>query len=282
MILRTLLTLGVTVFAAQAMAIPLPNKTQHFTQLPFEFTANYDFEGIVALNNCSASLVRFHNSKETDKGIVLTNGHCYERGFLNPGVVLVNRPSSRRITLLDKNGNSLGRLNATKVMYGTMTKTDMLLYEVDKTFAEIETQFRTRPFTLADVRSAPGTGIEVVSGYWTRGYSCQIEAIIPELREGGWVWQEAIRYSRPGCQVIGGTSGSPVIEAGTRTVIGVNNTGNMNGERCTRDNPCEVDENGNVTYQKGFSYGEQTYWIYSCLDGSNQVDVNIPGCQLPH
>ena len=41
-----------------------------------------DFTGIAALSNCSASLVRYAESVSTDKALVLTNGHCYEGGFL--------------------------------------------------------------------------------------------------------------------------------------------------------------------------------------------------------
>ncbi|HET6988105.1 MAG TPA: hypothetical protein VFI00_15880 [Kribbella sp.] len=43
-----------------------------------------DFTGIAALSNCSASLVRYAQSASTDKALVLTNGHCYEGGFLQP------------------------------------------------------------------------------------------------------------------------------------------------------------------------------------------------------
>jgi hypothetical protein len=80
--------------------------------------------------------------------------------------------------------------------------------------------------------------------------------------------------------VIGGTSGSPIIARGTRTVIGINNTGNEDGLRCEENNPCEIDEKGNVFYQRGQNYGQQTYWIYSCLTPNFDIDLNKPGCLL--
>jgi V8-like Glu-specific endopeptidase len=122
--------------------------------------------------------------------------------------------------------------------------------------------------------------MEVISGYWMRGYSCNIETFVPKLEEDGWVCEDSIRYSRPGCETIGGTSGSPVIRAGTRTVIGVNNTGNEDGEKCTMNNPCEIDKDGKIVFQKGYSYGQQTYWVYSCLNQYNEIDLKVPGCQL--
>src|SRR5690606_7194708 len=107
--------------------------------------------------------------------------------------------------------------------------------------------------------------IEIVSGYWERGYRCHIAASIFELREGGYVFLDSIRYSSEGCQVIGGTSGSPVVAQNTRTVVAVNNTGNESGDRCSINNPCEVDDEGNINVIHKAGYGQQTHQFYSCL-----------------
>src|SRR5919112_1624744 len=97
-----------------------------------------DFTGIAALSNCSASLVRYAESVSTDRALVLTNGHCYEGGFLQPGQVLVNRASSRSITLLRPDSSRAGTLRASRILFGTMTKTDMIVYEVNETYASIK------------------------------------------------------------------------------------------------------------------------------------------------
>jgi hypothetical protein len=47
------------------------------------------------------------------------------------------------------------------------------------------------------------------------------------------------------------------------------------------NNPCEVDKDGNVTYQKGIGYAQQTYWIYSCRNAAGKIDLTTPGCLLP-
>jgi len=72
-----------------------------------------------------------------------------------------------------------------------------------------------------------------------------------------------------------------VIKAGTRTVIGVNNTINEDGETCTMNNPCEVDQNGNRSAHRGYGYGQETYWVYSCLNQYNEIDLSVAGCLLP-
>ena len=240
-----------------------------------------DFTGIAALSNCSASLVRYAESVSTDKALVLTNGHCYEGGFLQPGQVLVNKASTRSITLLKPDSSRAGTVRADKILFGTMTKTDMIVYQVNETYASIKTRLNVTPLTLAKQGPADGAGMAVVSGYWKRIYTCSVQATIPQLREGDWTWQNSIKYQQPGCETIGGTSGSPVVSTSTGEVIGVNNTGNEDGQQCTINNPCEVDADGNVTVEQGAAYGQQTWWLYTCLTANRTIDLNKTGCELP-
>lgn len=265
-----------------AYAFPLPQGD--FVEYGFHtrLTANYNFDGIVALSNCSAAIVRFDDSKDTDKALVFTNGHCLETGFPEAGEVVVDQPSSRSMRLMDPYAVHAGIVRATKIVYSTMTGTDLTIYELADTYADIKNKFKVNPLTLSPERPQIGMPMEVVSGYWKKGYTCAVEAFIPELKEDDWTFTDSIRYSRPGCETVGGTSGSPILIAGTRTVIGVNNTGNEDGQKCTMNNPCEIDANGNITFEKGVSYGQQTYWVYSCLNEQNQLDLNQKGCLLPH
>lgn len=227
--------------------------------------------------------MRFENSKDTDKAMVLTNGHCLETGFPTPGQFVSNQPSTRRFTLYDAKDSQVGRLNATKVMYSSMTKTDITLYELQETYADILTKFNVHPFTLVSTHPTVDTKINVISGYWNRGYACSIEAFAHELHEENYIWEDSVRYSRPGCEVIGGTSGSPVVAAdGSRTIVAINNTINEDNEKCTMNNPCEVDDKGNISYHEGYGYAEQTYWIYTCLNKDNQFDLSVDGCLLFH
>ncbi|HEY3483660.1 MAG TPA: serine protease, partial [Streptomyces sp.] len=87
-----------------------------------------------------------------------------------------------------------------------------------------------------------------------------------------------IRYTSA-CQTIGGTSGSPIISGGK--VVGVNNTGNEDGQRCTDNNPCEVDQAGTVTVRQGINYGQETYGIPACLTPANEIALTQAGCTLP-
>jgi V8-like Glu-specific endopeptidase len=248
-------------------------------------SANYDFMGIVKLNNCSGSLVRFEDSLPTDKAMILTNGHCIKvgplGGFPKPNTYVLNYQVTRSFQFLRSDGTLSGQsVNSTKVLYGTMTGTDLALYELERTFGDIEKTWGYVPLTMSKSKPDAGQDIEILSGYWRRGYSCSIDMFIHQLREDDYSFTDSIRYTEPGCDTIGGTSGSPIIASGSRTVIGVNNTGNEDGERCTMNNPCEVSENGEVFFEKGLSYGQQTYLIYGCLDSNRKFDLSLETCKL--
>ncbi|WP_171163964.1 serine protease [Streptomyces sp. I05A-00742] len=239
-----------------------------------------DFAGTVALSNCSGSLIRLPNSADNDPGLVLTNGHCLETGMPGPGDVIVNKASSRTFSLLNSTAGKAGTLRASKVAYATMTDTDVTLYQLTTSYAQIKKSYGIDALNLSADHPVTGTPIKVVSGYWKRIYSCNVDGFVHELREGDWTWKDALRYTSS-CNTIGGTSGSPVIDVNTGKVIAVNNTGNESGERCTMNNPCEVDEKGNVTVRRGINYAEQTYGIAKCVTTGNRIDLSLPGCTLP-
>ncbi|POX41660.1 hypothetical protein C3486_08215 [Streptomyces sp. Ru73] len=239
-----------------------------------------DFAGTVALSNCSGSVVRLPDSQDTDKALVLSNGHCLESGMPGAGEVIVDQPSSRSFTLLSATGSNKGTVRASKVAYATMTDTDVSLYELTSTYADIQKKYGIKALQLATEHPAKGASIKVVSGYWKKVYSCGIDGFAPTLKEGEWAWKDSVRYTSA-CHTIGGTSGSPVIDTATGKVAAVNNTLNEDGERCTLNNPCEVAADGTVTVHQGIGYAQETYGIPKCFGTGNKLDLGREGCTLP-
>jgi V8-like Glu-specific endopeptidase len=282
--MKNLFGLLLALISASAFALPVaPFNALELKSAPDTSMAlAYDFEGIVKLSNCSGSLIIFAGMPMTAKAVVMTNGHCIQKpgGYLTPGEVFLNRPISRAMKIFDRNMN-LFPIQATKILYATMTNTDVAFYELSQNYIEIMQAAKVRPFLLDSFHPIQGTSIDIVSGYWDRGYSCDIDSFIFKLKEGDWTWTDSIRYT-PSCDTIGGTSGSPIIARGERKVIGINNTHNEKGERCTLDNPCEVNENGDVTVAQDVRYGQQTYNVYTCLTPSFEFNPSSPLCQLPH
>ncbi|UUU31221.1 serine protease [Streptomyces sp. CA-210063] len=238
------------------------------------------FAGTVSLSNCSGSVVRMPDSEDNDPALVMTNGHCLESGFPEPGEVVVDQASTRTFGLLNSAGTRVGTLRASKIAYGTMTDTDMAVYQLTTTYAQIKSTYGIDALVYDTTRPAAGTAITVVSGYWKRTYSCDVDGYAYRLREGDWTWKDSIRYTST-CNTIGGTSGSPVVDDATNKVVGVNNTGNEDGARCTVNNPCEVDANGTVTVRQGTNYAQQTWHVPACFGVDNKLDLSADGCILP-
>ncbi|MFE9394483.1 serine protease [Streptomyces flavidovirens] len=263
-----------------AGAAPAAAETRSSPQQVQPAVKAVDFAGTVALSNCSGSVVRTPDSQPGDPALVLSNGHCLESGFPAPGQVIVDQPSSRTFSLLNSTGAKVATLRASKIAYATMTDTDASLYQLTSTYAQIKTAHGIDALQLSATRPVQGTSIKVVSGYWKRIYSCAIDGFAYRLKEGAWTWKDSVRYTSA-CKTIGGTSGSPVIDTATGKVVAVNNTGNEDGARCTDNNPCEVDESGNVTVRKGINYGQQTYGFVACIGVGSKLDLTRTGCNLP-
>src|SRR5213080_2791333 len=172
-----------------------------------------DLTATVRLSNCSATLVRYPTSRSTDRAMMLTNGHCFEGGFLAPGQVIMNRSSTRRGTLLNSRGSSVLGLTADRVLYATMTGTDVTLYRLTRTFAAIRSATGISARTISASHPAAGDTF-VPSGFFARVFDCDIQTFVPTLREDRWTWHDSIRYAA-GCMTIHGTSGSPIVSAAT-------------------------------------------------------------------
>ena len=122
--------------------------------------------------------MRYEHSLDTDKALILTNGHCLESGMPKPGVVVQNQASSRTFKVLSPRAENLGTLHATRVLYSTMTSTDISIYEVRETYAEIKSQYNADALTLSPTHPVAGSNIEILSGYWR-----PCNSLIPNCRK---------------------------------------------------------------------------------------------------
>ena len=269
--LRRALALGGAAVAAATGIIAGPAPAQAVTATTLAST--------IALSNCSASLVRYPSSVSSDRAMMLTNGHCYEGGFLSAGQVLQNRTSSRSGTLLNASGRALATVRADRILYATMTGTDVTLYRLTSTYATLSSRYGATALTISASHPAAGASIAIPSGYWKEIWNCSINGFVSTLREDVWTWHDSIRYD-VNCDTIHGTSGSPLVDASSGQIVGINNTGNDDGQMCTLNNPCEVDANGTTHAYQGQSYGEQTYWFTTCLTSTRTIDLTKSGCLL--
>jgi len=149
----------------------------------------------IALSNCSAALVRYPTSVDTDRALMLTNGHCYEGGMPGPGQVVQDRSSTRSGRLLDSAGNTLGTVRADRMLYATMTNTDVTLYRLTDTFGALKTTYGATALTISDTHPADGAAMTIPSSYWKEIWTCQVNGFVGTLREDRWTFHDSIRYN---------------------------------------------------------------------------------------
>lgn len=277
--LRAALTLAsATLLGLAAFAAPADASTQQPAAPATSQPLTPNFDGIVALSNCSGAIVRWKSSKPRDKALMLTNGHCTK--FYGAHEVAVNQPLVRAVKLLKKDGSDLASINTTTLLYGTMDRTDVSLYEMGLSFAQLRSKYGVHPLTVSRHPASANAEVQIISGFFKRAFRCHLNGFVYHLQEADWTWHHSLRYNENGCHTIHGTSGSPVVDAGSRTVVGINNTGNDNGQKCTLNNPCEVDRHGHITVHLYRHYGQQTWWFTTCLGTDRQLHLNKAGCML--
>lgn len=247
----------------------------------FSAAASSRLRNTVKFSNCSGFLFTVEGRSPEKNALVMTNGHCLDPlglSMLKPGEVRINRSSSRDIKLFaDK---KIIKVSTRRLVYATMTLTDMAIYELPQSEAVLAEKYGLSPFVLAKASPVAGTPMLIPSAYRNRVYECQIEEVLFGLREGGRSFSESLRYDA-GCRTINGTSGSPILAMDGVTVIGINNTFNKSGKMCGNNNPCEVDAAGRTSVIKKRSYGQQTALIYECLNAEMEFDLNVETCRLP-
>ncbi|ONI92935.1 peptidase S1 [Saccharothrix sp. ALI-22-I] len=235
-------------------------------------------EGAVQLYGCVGSVVRTPVSRPQDPALMLTNGHCVQGQRPAPGTALVDQPADRDVPIADRQGYPQATARANRLVYATMTGTDIALYRLDKTYAQLTAEgakiFR---LTSTPVRA----GDPLTMAYTSSRLHCTAEAVVTHLREGGYQQDDSIRYTAgEDCAPWPGTSGSALLAPDGTTVVGIHNTHNVAGEQCTDDNPCEVGPDGAVTSVQGRGYGQQVHLIAACLTKGSKLDLSRQGCTL--
>jgi secreted trypsin-like serine protease len=236
-------------------------------------------EGAAKVGDCQGAVVRATTARDEDPALVLTNGHCLPTGRPAPGTAVVDQPADLPpVTIADPAGYPQTSTQATRLVYATMTGTDIALYRLDKTYAQLAEE-GAKVFRLST--SPMRAGDQLLMAYASSRPQCTVEAVVPHLREGGYQQDDAVRYAPNNtCQSKPGYSGAALLSLDGNTVMGINNTHNRDGELCTDNNPCEVGQDGTVTAVRGRSYGQQIHHITDCLTEGSQLDLSRPDCAL--
>ncbi|HWO67748.1 MAG TPA: serine protease, partial [Umezawaea sp.] len=180
--------------------------------------------------------------------------------------------------IADQQGYPRVTTRANRLVYATMTGTDIALYRLDQTYAQLSAK-GAKVFRLTSTPMRAGDPLTLMHA--SGRSACRAEAVVDRLREGGYEMTDSIRYTTsPDCAPSHGQSGSPLLATDGVTVVGVHNTHNTAGAMCTDDNPCEVGPDGTTTAVQGRAYGQQVNLITACLGHGTRLDPHRPGCTL--
>ena len=241
--------------------------------------ADERFTGTARLPGCSGSLVRWASALATDPAVVITNGHCARSPFLGAREVLVDQRQWKRIELLEADGGVALTVRGVHLRYASMYRTDLAVYELRETYADLAAGGVT-PLELAAEGPSRGDRIRIPSGYWGEQRACTTTGTVHRLHERAWDWWDSIRLpADDGCDIRGGYSGSPIISRSTGEVVGIANTGYVGGRRCI-DSACEENKGGVVRMVRNMNYGQQTWWLTTCLGADRRFDLTTAGCRL--
>ncbi|GAA5119911.1 serine protease [Alloalcanivorax gelatiniphagus] len=237
------------------------------------------FAGTVALPGCSGAVVRWPAALDTDRAVVLTNGHCVQQPYLGARDVLVDEKRWTPVQVLDGGGKVVRSVRAVRLQYASMYRTDVAVLSLRETYAELADDGVT-PLSLAAAGPARGERVRIPSGYWIEQRACATSGTAYRVHERSWDWWDSIRLpARDGCGIRGGYSGSPVVSRETGLVVGVANTAYVGGRRCI-DSACEENRRGRIVMRRDMNYAQQTALLLTCLDGGRVLDLATPGCRL--
>ena len=215
------------------------------------------------------------------KAIMMANGHCTSRWgkFIPPQQSIIDKKVKLQAQVFDAE-KKLHPIKATKIIYATMSGTDLALYQLKESYDQLLEKYNIRPLLLDHRPLQAPQEVEIISAYWDRGFSCYVAGIVSKLQEGKWFFEDSIRFEKDAdCNMKGGTSGAPITMVDSRLVIGINNTSNAGGRNCSSNNPCEI-EGEEIIVRRGVRYGQQTYKIYSCITPDFTFDFKQPDCDL--
>lgn len=248
------------------------------------------FNGVGRYGNCTGTLVD-SSELSTAPAYVITNGHCVSTSLISATGVLLNQAedSSKRMIFHYYKGFSTETVEIVRnkeITFASMDQTDAALVELNITLGELKS-IGICPFSIAATKPSIQQKVQVVgvpltgmnsSNYGLRLSNCQIGETV-SVREGNYNFTESFRHR---CSIVGGSSGSPVFETNTYSIVGLVNTAvedsALNNENCTLSKPCEVSASGDISTNTDDNYGQTIEYLSGCFDETGVFNHQLSSC----
>lgn len=236
---------------------------------------------------CTAVLIDTRTDASADQpgspAYVLSSGHCT---FVQPDQMGADLEIEGQVEFNYFKDMPLQRkaYPLKKIHWSTLRGTDIALLELDAPLSRL-LQDGITPMKLA--QTTPGVGSDVLSvsapltatGHTLRLSACTLDAIT-SIIEHPYAWNANLKNR---CEdVLPGSSGSPLIDRKTNTVIGIMGTstrGATEQGRCFADAPCEVKKNGQAFWSADTNYASPVDTLHACF-ADGVFNSSLKDCTL--
>jgi hypothetical protein len=227
----------------------------------------------VVAADCSGSLFTMPGMNDGQRALVLTNGHCvgvgsFEGRFPADGERFLGHVVEGSVILRKTRDEGGERFTYRKILFASMTGTDLAVIELEASFKYlIDSGYVV--YSLAPELPRLGMTLEFASYNRPVTSTCEVEQIVPVVKEGPWTWNSSVRLKAgPDCEFQSGQSGTAGTEPGSRLIYALAQTGYEGGPPCSFNNPCEVDPRTGVTTtgRVNQGYAVPTAVLFDCYD----------------
>ncbi|WP_375771225.1 hypothetical protein NR798_10095 [Archangium gephyra] len=242
----------------------------------------------ITAGDCSGALFRMPGMGDGQKALVLTAGHCigigsFREQFPADGELFLDHPVDESVIVKKTKNEDGERFGYKKILFASMTGTDLAVLELEATYKQL-TDKGYVIHSVAQAAPAPGMIIEFNSYNRNVNSSCEVEKMIPLIKEGPWTWKNFARMKTgDSCRCQHGQSGTAGIEKRSKTIYALLQTMYEGGRPCTLNNPCEVAPKTGATTTGALlqAYAVPTLPLYDCYDKAKaRFDFNLGSCKL--
>jgi hypothetical protein len=233
---------------------------------------------------CGGTVVQLPGAAPSSPAVLLTNGHClpgiHGLGMIPPGTAYAGIALPPTPVSVWSKAGKLVTAKMTRLLYATMTATDIALIQLDLTNQALLDQ-GVRIVPISDRYPAPADAALLLrsSAEYQQVSACKVGGRVEQLREGDWTFWGPIWLTKE-CAWSDGTSGSAILDPVSGAVVAIANTTNEDGSECGLENPCEVGPGGQISVVQGRPYAQRVDVILPCIGPDGLLKLANPGCRL--
>jgi uncharacterized protein (TIGR03437 family) len=240
---------------------------------------------------CTGFLLRATNAPTASTpAYVVTNGHCVDRSSAN--AIVAGAAFSGRVVFRFFHDTIERQLAAAirRTAYSTMKAVDVAVLELNSTYTEL-LDAAVRPLAVSSTPASGGDDVITVGApvsnipaeeSFLRLARCTLDPPVDLIE---WIWRFWRALPNRCSDIHGGSSGSPMIAAGSGQVVALINTSTVGAPRdsgafpCSLNQPCEV-ASGGFRYRQNTNYAVPIHGLAACFDAQGVFDLTRSGCPL--